>query len=432
MKTRNLIIALLASVSLVSMQSCLKDQADIFDKSSSERIQDQLLNTMEVLAANHDGWIMEYYPGSGQSRGGYAYHLLFTESEVVATCELDPYNSYKSLYKLTDDNGAVLSFDSYNEALHYFATPSASEYQAKGGDFEFTITSVSPEKVGLRGKRSGNHYDLYPYTSNLEPSAYMAKVAEMSESMRASIIEGKIGSTDVTGEVDFNYRHITFSYADPASEEGEMIEVSTPFMYTADGLRTYEPCKVAGATLHEFYYHVDNNILTNGVYEFKGKLPEDYVNYSDFIGDWVLHTDLDGSYGPYKINLAPNDAKDGFILSGLNSHFTLNVGYNKAKGHLSLCYQIVGTSSGSNYVAFCPWDADAGYLTWLEGVGVEFSRDMDHPNELVFNVADNGEWGSYNCNSFILYEFNGAGSSIGSYTAWGEYRFPYFSSLKRN
>ena len=166
MKFNKILTVVLAGVSVLSAQSCLKDQADVFDSSSSERLQAYIEQTREILTSNEKGWIMEYYPGSGQSKGGYAYYLAFTDAEVTASYELDPENSYKSVYKLTTATGAVLSFDSYNQALHHFATPSSTEYQAKGGDFEFTIVSVSPEKIGLRGKRSGNHYDLYPYDSD--------------------------------------------------------------------------------------------------------------------------------------------------------------------------------------------------------------------------------------------------------------------------
>lgn len=439
MKLNRFILAGAAAASLFAAQSCLKDQQDVFEVSSSERLQAYIEEARSVLKSAENGWIMEYYPGTSQALGGYAYHLTFTGTEVEAISELDPENSYKSLYKITTDNGAVLSFDANNPVLHYFATPSSSEYQAKGGDFEFTITSVSPEKIGLRGKRSGNHYDLYSYNNELAPKQYMRKVVEMSESMRAAIIEGTIGETEVSGEIDFDTRRITFSYeveSNSVSENGETaavtdtVVVEVPYMYTDKGLKAYEPAKVAGYTIDNMYYHSGNNILTSGSVTFVGRLPEDYTSFSDFTGNFVLTTKI-SSYGPYQVTLTPNEANDGFILSGINKNFTLNVSYNKAKGRLFLGYQIIGATTGSNYVAWCPWDADSGYLTWLEGVGVEIYRDMSDPTGTTFLFKDNGYWESYSCNSFILYEFNSAGNSIGSYTGYGEYRYPYFYTLKR-
>lgn len=338
MKFNKILTVVLAGVSVLSAQSCLKDQADVFDSSSSERLQAYIEQTREILTSNEKGWIMEYYPGSGQSKGGYAYYLAFTDAEVTASYELDPENSYKSVYKLTTDNGAVLSFDSYNQALHHFATPSSTEYQAKGGDFEFTIVSVSPEKIGLRGKRSGNHYDLYPYDSDLTPAAYLAKVADVASSMRAAIIDGKVGDTDVTGEVDFNNRRITFKYVDPAasaetSEDDGTVVVEAPFMYTSKGIKTYEPVEVAGATINSMDYHSDNNILTNGSIVFQGKLPEDYTQYSDFAGDFKLS--MYNGRITLDVTLTPDEEGNGFLMSGfVSGDHNVYLGYDRARGVL--------------------------------------------------------------------------------------------------
>ena len=78
MKFNKILTVVLAGVSVLSAQSCLKDQADVFDSSSSERLQAYIEQTREILTSNEKGWIMEYYPGSGQSKGGYAYYLAFT------------------------------------------------------------------------------------------------------------------------------------------------------------------------------------------------------------------------------------------------------------------------------------------------------------------------------------------------------------------
>ena len=144
----------------------------------------------------------------------------------------------------------------------------------------------------------------------------------------------------------------------------------------------------------------------------------------------VLSTTQKG-FGPYNVTLTPNETGDGFIMSGLNPNFTLNVGYNKAKGRLSIIGQNLGTSTGSNYVMFCPWDASSGYLTWMEGVGMEIYKDVNETEETVWRFADNGIWEDNTCNSFILYEFDGNGKSIGSWKNWGEYRYPFFNTLKR-
>jgi len=70
MKLNRIFAFVAAGISLLSAQSCLKDQADIFPESSSERLQAFLDQAGKTLVSAEKGWIMEYYPGSNQSRGG--------------------------------------------------------------------------------------------------------------------------------------------------------------------------------------------------------------------------------------------------------------------------------------------------------------------------------------------------------------------------
>ncbi|MCQ2185353.1 MAG: DUF4302 domain-containing protein [Bacteroidales bacterium] len=426
MKTGKLIFALLASVVLVSAQSCLKNQADIFDESSSERLQNLLEDTYAVLQGSSSGWLMEYYPGANQKYGGYAYHLMFDEQEVSVVCELDPENAYTSLYKMTDDNGAVLSFDGYNEALHFFATPSSSEYEAKGGDFEFNVVSVSADNIELRGKRSGNFYNLHRFPEGITPQAYMAKVSDMAGSMRAAVINGKVGETDVDGEIDFDHRHITFTYEDGDEEK---VSVVTPFMYTDTGIRMYKPYKVAGATFTEFMYFAGNNVLTNGSYTFQGKLPDDYTSYLDFAGDYVL-----SAYGgrlTYNVSLVPTADSKGFMLKGLSaklSHdFELYCAYDSAKGRLNINSQMVG-SEGNVDVWFAAWSlVGGGNLTWDTSYGMVIHKDLDTDR---FLLSDNGLT-DMTIDSFLLWGIGPAGDS-GSFTGWGDdYQFPYLQYMTR-
>lgn len=418
MKTGKLIFALLASVVLVSAQSCLKNQADIFDESSSERLQNLLEDTYAVLQGSSSGWLMEYYPGANQKFGGYAYHLMFDEQEVSVVCELDPENAYTSLYKMTDDNGAVLSFDGYNEALHFFATPSSSEYEAKGGDFEFNVVSVSADNIELRGKRSGNFYNLHRFPEGITPQAYMAKVSDMAESMRAAIIEGKIGDTDVVGEVDFNYRRIVFKYM----ENEEEVMVTTPFMYTPEGLCLYKPYKVAGATLYDFMYHVKNNVLTNGSYTFQGKLPEDYVSYAAFQGQYTLMT----TGGNYNITISADETGKNLVLSGLDSHFDCHLEYDPAKGRAKWYGETVG-ENGANSIWLVATSGGNLYVTQNTGMVVHWDIDNE-----CFVFSDNGEGpDGFNADGWVLWEVDAAGNSVGQWQSWGKSYFGAFTKMVR-
>ena len=127
--------------SLLAFTSCLFEQKEAFDKTPAERMEGYLNEYQELLESSADGWILEYYPNSDLTYGGYVYFLTFNEGEVTVQFQLaaDVSKEITSLYKMTPDDGPILSFDTYNAYLHYFATPSSSEYLGKRGDTEFKI-----------------------------------------------------------------------------------------------------------------------------------------------------------------------------------------------------------------------------------------------------------------------------------------------------
>ena len=145
MKTHKYFLIGVMAISSLALSSCLKDQEDVFDGNASES-----------LMSSENGWALDYYPDRNQSYGGFAYAIKFTGSSATVSSALLPGVSETSLYKMTTDNGPMLSFDSYNTLMHFFATPSGDNYEAYDGDFEFVIDSVASDLVKIHGKRSGN------------------------------------------------------------------------------------------------------------------------------------------------------------------------------------------------------------------------------------------------------------------------------------
>ena len=166
---------LLTVISVLTVAvSCVHDEAQIFDQSSSARMNKYLLDTRKVLTENTNGWVMYYYPnGPGASRGaqnigGFVFTLKFTDEKVTIWSE-EYLDGATSLYSMAADDGPVLNFNQFNEDFFYYATPAGSQpniyglsggtyYQAHKGDINFNVMGFSPEKVTLRGKRSGNYY----------------------------------------------------------------------------------------------------------------------------------------------------------------------------------------------------------------------------------------------------------------------------------
>ena len=70
------------AVAGLSLQSCLHDDDEIFDKSAAERINEAVANAKEVLTSSQEGWVMHYYAGREYAYGGLNLAMKFTDGKV--------------------------------------------------------------------------------------------------------------------------------------------------------------------------------------------------------------------------------------------------------------------------------------------------------------------------------------------------------------
>ena len=242
---------LLIAFSTLLFQSCLKDQEDFFDKSSSLRMQEVLDKTKAALTGNENGWSLDYYPSRELGYGGIAYAIQFKGTEATVYSQ-EAEKGETSLYKLTNDDGPILSFDSYNSLMHAYATPSEDEYEAKDGDFEFIIMDVQSDLITLKGKRSGNM--MYMHRLDQPAKDYIAAVQEMDEKMYA----GKYAFV-INGDSILTRRiNNVFLFTDPNT--GESTEM--PFITTTTGFEMKDTVTIMGKNVTGFTYS-DNGIWAN-------------------------------------------------------------------------------------------------------------------------------------------------------------------------
>ena len=115
----------------IGLHSCLFKQDDYFDASSAERATADVLKCSELLKSSPNGWLMEYYVGPDYSLGGITLFCKFGEEKVKMASTLTTPNvpsgvSMESLYRIVSEQSTMLTFDSYNELIHYFGTPMGS------------------------------------------------------------------------------------------------------------------------------------------------------------------------------------------------------------------------------------------------------------------------------------------------------------------
>ena len=422
--TLYLFTAMLAGASLLS---CVRDEEDLFDQASSARMAATLEAAQTVLTGASNGWIMYYYPnGAGQSSGtqaigGYTYTMVFTEDgEVTVWSELTDEPS-TSLYNLCADDGPVLTFDTFNYNLHYFATPAGSNkniygvagstyYQAFKGDFNFKIMSATSDEIILLGKRSRNYYKMYPLPSEYTPAEYVRDAASVPESIyQTSYSDGSVNMV-----LNPSTRQLTFT------PEGSEESVTSAFAFIPGGMKLYKAVTVGGVKFDEMSiaWDGDNNTITANGVSYGGSYPYGWLDYYSFPGEYTLYYCTSASnynkgvFVTLDITISEKEAKKTFTISGIGKTYDIEAGYDIASGTISICAQVVGQESGY-YYQLAAYAAAQGYVKYTSDVGMTGTWDPDVTEAQTIFFKDNGAWKTYQVSSFIIYKFTNAGSRVG-------------------
>lgn len=415
------IIALLAVFAALSFSSCVHDEAPIFEESASVRLQNALKNAQTVLVGAENGWRMYYYPDPDQSYGGYLYTMKFSQEEVEVWSDLFE-GSSKSLYKMATDDGPVLSFDTGNEVFHFFATPAGSypnlygltdKYQAFKGDFEFLIISATPDEVVLKGKRTGNKIVMYPLAASDSPAQIASETAKRAEEVFVSSFDGTIGGEEAYVYLYLSDRWASIELTGEKYAEDETAYAEVPYSFTETGIRFYEPVTVGAYTIQYLDWVADTQMLVSRsgdetAVSLKGKLPEGWHAYEDFIGTWTLAY-RDGARTMSDITIAQNVKGSSYTISGLSNQFDVVATYDLSAGQIEIQAQYVG-DNGTYLIMMAAWDSNAGYVNYA--VGGQCGMLNDTADTITWH--DNGKWSGYKVESFILYYFTSAGSRVGA------------------
>ncbi len=379
MKKIHILTALLFALPLMTLTSCLKDESDVFDKSASTRMQEQLDKTREVLRGAANGWVVDYYHGENQAYGGKAFIVKFDSLECTAMSELTGDESATSYYKLTNDNGPVLTFDTYNEVIHKLATPSQSAYEGQLADFEMEVMSATADKVVLKGKKTNDYMYMYPLKGSA--TEYLHKVLAMSDSVIVGTGASVTATDSVYCDFDVDNRNIKFTV--------NGVKTTVAYTYTDTGLRLYKDVKVNGTNLSSFVYEGEANTLTasNSDLKLVCQKPEGWVPYSEFKGSYTLYCDDGTNKLSFSVELVPQADSTTYNLTGLASAYDIKLTYKKSKGALLLAPQLIETV-GSYDVKVCMLDTEGSYLTQSADAGLYLRSTVSNPN--VFSFQSNG------------------------------------------
>ena len=401
MKTKYIIVLAV----LFAVLSCQK-QEKVFDESSSTRIEKFLDNVQNVISEAQNGWYVAYYTKNENVIGdGSIYTIQFDKpaagKATIFHEDIQPDEGWGDScnYKLTRDDGPVLSFDTYNVAMHYFATSSGEFYQSRGGDFEFDILSACADSVVMRGKRTHNIYKMYPLAE--EPASYIEQVQSMSQELTIGLVEAEITGGLIEMEIDLATRKLFIGRK--GASDSEIVEV--PFIITPTGFKLYETLDFQGVKFKDFVYDgVAMSLTSNGI-TFNMVVPEDYIPYAKFVGKYTLKNSL----GTRQVTLKEKVKGRTLTLSGLSAMYDIEVKYNAGQGCLLIYVQQIGSSADGHQYWLTV--SDGNQFTWSTTAAVKTEVDDPAKEDFTLNFVDAGYYNSFTISSFWLAEFTGAPTS---------------------
>ena len=428
---KKILYSLILLVSTIGLQSCLHDNEDKFSESASERLANTVKQERAILESASNGWLLQYFAGENYQNGGYNFLLKFKDGEVTASGEISEDDlTYSSNYDIITDQGPVLTFNTYNELLHYLAQPYQDNVEGVQGDYEFVIEKASQDTVLLKGKKWGNTMRLIRMKDNVSWKNYLDKMAEMADSIDWSTYNYSVNGDSVAKlSIDMPNRQMTITNGTDVSSMG--------FIVTDYGIRLGDSISVNGTSVRELKWDGTTKSFTDVNPDSKVSLhyyyPLGYHSINDYAGTYTFSVNPKSGQS-FTIVLTPNSTKTGLIGVPQDDAFPYQIlfDYSQTTGKITLGFQKLTdyTYNGSVYGLYlCPWDLPDGTFTWDPSVGME---GLMLSNGSV-SFSDNGAFGSNSCNSFLIVGFSGAPSnSTYSQDVTGlfkSYRIRYFNGL---
>ena len=260
-----------------SMQSCLHDDEEVFSESASVRLGNTVADTKTLLESAENGWLFHYYTGEEYSYGGYTFLVKFKNGKAHVSGDIAPAGMVtSSSYDVVKDQGPVLTFNTYNEIMHYLAQPYQNPVDGEQGDFEFLIMKTEQDRILLTGKKWKNRMVLERLPENVNWEAYLTQVQTLNECLLYNY-ELMVGG-ERKGKVAFDARNrrAVFQVGNESYD--------TPYSLTDNGFVLPDPVRIGGMDVNEFHTTDDALTLTgtSGQVELKAVFNPEYV--ADKIG----------------------------------------------------------------------------------------------------------------------------------------------------
>lgn len=395
--------------------SCDIQLDETFDQSASERIEEQVTRSYDILTSAPNGWVMEYYPHQNQNYGGVNILVKFNKDNTVVmsseTAEKVT-DTKTSSYVINRSQAAVLAFDTYNEYISYYADPSLKEgggvRYGYMGDLDFAIMEATDTEIVLKGTKTDNKILMKPIPANVSWAEYLTAIQTVrTEKYDSYMIKFILHYKEYTLELtdDSDYPLLSYPYTD---DEGLEKTHVTSYMYTDTGIKFYEPMEVFGLKIQNFRWDKTTlrmNCTDAGAEELylQGAMGEYFRPYEYYLGEWKFYCTGTGSVsGGHSITITEQEYGKTLTITGI----TYTSGSNVYSYPITLSWrrdgrveikanQIVGQRTVSGvvydmYVRIC------SSSSWYNSTGAAamISKTELHENPNRVDFESNGVWAS--------------------------------------
>lgn len=309
MKFVNKSVFLLAAALVVS--SCSRTEDPTFSTTPSERVEFALSEAQSVLTSASNGWKVRIYPAADQKWGGYTVFLKFgADGSLTAANELFAADAtFSSHYKIDNTILPSVNFDTYNKAIHVFSEPNltamiaadkaengdnatltrfsgASTNRGLEGDYSYQLVSVSKDTVVMRGVRSQSLAVMTPAGSE-EWATQLTAIKKASEDLAMPRVKLTVGGVTYSGRMTTATRQLRLL------NDQDVVVLSSPFAYTANGVELYETVSLGGVSLKSFTANTAGSTTLTST-DGKATLEPRVQSISELIADtkelWSLYT----------------------------------------------------------------------------------------------------------------------------------------------
>lgn len=427
---------IIAAVVALSVQACYYEDTQLFDESAAQRLDNAAAEIQDLLEAASNGWLFEYYLGEDYTYGGVNFLVKFKDGKVSVSGEIAGDNTWveTSSYCIAKDQGPVISFDTYNEIFHYLCQPYPSQVDGYEGDFEFIVLKAEKDYFELKGKKWGNHMYLTRIPEDGDWEEILNGITNVTDNILYTY-QGNVDSKPVYAELDDNnHLYIEWDAEDSEGSEENEEYIYEPFIFTGEGIKTRTPFEFGGHTLQHFTYDGERMTLTSvespGIV-LNAVLPEGYMFYDEL--EELLTGTFTFSWYRGQVSkdvaIVPDENKTGWVMSGLNANYDIQITYNKVAGAPYIYAQLLGNDSTGDDIYLACWGlAGGGNLTWSTEASVRLVPDEDGTG---FTFADGGTYPGISVDSFILWGANNGQCTDASWypNTVTRAQMPYLTSL---